>query len=261
MPAPNDSPPDDRRLTLGEHLEELRKRLLWSVLYWAACAGVVAYHASGIMGLVLSPAMEALEGSRQRPRLVYLDPTSSFMVQFKVILIAGAFLASPFVARELWGFVASGLWGREKRLVRYAAPVSFLLFASGALFFYLWVQPAALSILFEVGRDYFPWRTDWSTEHMIDVEKFVSFFLWMSLAMGLVFQLPLVMFALSALGVTSAKTFSKYRRHFILGATIVAAVITPTGDAITLLLFMVPILALFEIGVLAAWIRERRSAR
>ena len=87
----------------------------------------------------------------------------------------------------------------------------------------------------------------------------MSFFLWMALSMGVIFQLPLVMYFLSFLGAVDARGFAKYQRHFILGATLVAAIITPTGDAVTLAFFMLPILALYYLGLLAVFLRERKA--
>jgi sec-independent protein translocase protein TatC len=218
---------------------------------------VVGYYGDGLMGILLRPFMEALQETGQEARLIYTEPTASFAVVFKVVLILGAFLASPLIAWEIWGFVASGLYGKEKRTVVVAAPLSFLLFVAGAVFFYFWVLPPAVRFLYGYGRDFFPDRPDWTVVQMPDVPRAVSFFLWMALSMGLVFQLPLVMYFLSVLGLVDAKGYVKYQRHFILGATVAAAIITPTGDAVTLTLFMIPILALFYLGLLAVWIRER----
>lgn len=244
-------------MSIFEHLEELRKRVLYATIYWIACSCVVGYYGDGLMGILLRPFMDALEATGQPTRLVYTEPTASFAVVFKVVLILGAFVASPFIAWEIWGFVASGLYGKEKRAVALAAPISFLLFAAGAVFFYLWVLPPAVGFLFDTGRDFFPENPGWQVVQMPDVPKLVSFFLWMALSMGLVFQLPLVMYFLSVIGLVDAKGFAKYQRHFILGATVGAAIITPTGDAVTLTLFMIPILALFYLGLLAVWVRER----
>ena len=247
-------------MTVFEHLEELRKRVGYALLYWVLCSCVAGFHAEGLMGVLLRPFMEALEASGQPAVMVYLGPTASFAVIFKIILIAGAFLAAPFVFWELWGFVAAGLYGREKRLVLLAAPLSYLLFAGGAIFFYAFVLPAALDFLIGYGLDFFPERPDWKVQQTPNVPEAVSFFLWMSLSMGLVFQLPLVMVFLHRIGMVSAGAFFRFQRHFILGATVGAAIMTPTGDAVTLVLFMVPILALYYIGLLAVWIRERGSA-
>ena len=258
-PEPTDSPPDDRRMSIFEHLEELRKRVFYAVVYWVLCSAVVGFYADGLMGVILRPFMDALVAAGQKPVMIYTEPTSSFAVVFKVVLILGAFLASPFIFFEMWGFVSSGLFGREKRMVVIVAPVSYLLFCGGTVFFYLWIMPPALDFLFRYGTEFFPPDLGFSVVQMPSVVDSVSFFLWMSLSMGVVFQLPLVMYFLSALGLVDAKGFAKYQRHFIIAATIVAAIITPTGDAVTLTLFMLPILALFYLGLLAVWIRERRS--
>jgi sec-independent protein translocase protein TatC len=245
-------------MTIFEHLEELRKRAFYSVLYWIACSCVVGFYSDGLMGIVLRPYMEALVQSGQKPMMIYTEPTESFGVVFKVTLILGAFLAAPFIFWEIWGFVAAGLYGRERRMVTIVAPLSFLLFVAGAVFFYIWVLPPAVKFLYGYGRDFFPDQRDWAVVQMPKVPEAVSFFLWMAFSMGLVFQLPLVMYFLSLIGLVDAKAFSKYQRHFILGAAIAAAIITPTGDAVTLTLFMIPILALFYLGLLAVWIRERK---
>ena len=254
-----DSPPDEKRMSIFEHLEELRKRVFYAVLYWVLCSTVVGFYADGLMGIILRPFMEALVAAGQKPVMIYTEPTSSFAVVFKVVLILGAFLSAPFVFYELWGFVASGLFGREKKMVVFVAPLSYLLFCGGTVFFYLWIMPAALDFLFHYGTEFFPADQGFSVIQLPNVVDSVSFFLWMSLSMGLVFQLPLVMYFLSLIGLVSAKGFAKYQRHFIIGATVAAAIITPTGDAITLSLFMIPILALFYLGLLAVWIRERKA--
>jgi len=213
------------------------------------------------MGILLRPFMDALVASGQAPRMIYTEPTSSFAVVFKIVLILGAFTAAPFVFWEVWGFVAAGLYGREKRLVLLAAPLSYLLFAGGAVFFYFFVLPAAVGFLYGYGRDFFPDQPGWQVEQLPAVPEAISFFLWMALSMGLIFQLPLVMIFLHRIGVVSAGTFFRYQRHFILGATIAAAILTPTGDAVTLGLFMLPILALYYLGLLVVWIRERGAPR
>jgi sec-independent protein translocase protein TatC len=244
-------------MSIFEHLEELRKRVLYSVIYWILCSCVVGYFADGLMGIVLRPFMEALVESGQQPRMIYTEPTASFAVVFKVVLILGAFVAAPLVFREIWGFVASGLYGKEKRLVVFVAPLSYLLFAGGAVFFYLWVLPPALRFLYGYGRGFFSENPEWAVVQLPNVPDAISFYLWMSLSMGLVFQLPLVMYFLNAAGIVEAKSFVHYQRHFILGATVAAAIVTPTGDAVTLFFFMLPILALFYLGLLAVLLRER----
>lgn len=257
VPSPADAPPDEQRMTVFEHLEELRKRVGYALLYWVLCSAVAGFYSDGLMGLILRPFMEALEASGQPARMIYTVPTASFAVVFKIVLILGAFLAAPFVFLEMWGFVAAGLYGRERRLVLLVAPLSFLLFVGGAVFFHLFVLPPAVDFLFSYGREFFPDRPDWKVEQLPNVPEAISFFLWMALSMGLVFQLPLVMVFLHRVGLVKASTFFRYQRHFILGATVAAAMMTPTGDAVTLSLFMVPILSLYYVGLFVVWIRER----
>ena len=258
---PGDTPPDERRMTIGEHLEELRRRVLWAVLYWVACSAVAAWYSDGLMGLLLRPFLQALKDTGQKTQIIYLQPTDSFAVVFKVILIVGAFLASPLIAWELWGFIGKGLYGREKRWIVIGGPISFLLFACGTVFFYFFILPPALEFLYAYGKDFFPDEPGWTVVQMPSIPDAVSFFLWMSLSMGLVFQIPLVMFLLSAVGLVPWRSFLHYQRHFILAATLAAAIITPTGDAVNLTLFMIPILALYYLGLLAVFLRERGKGK
>lgn len=178
-------------MSIGEHLEELRKRVFFSLIYWVAASAVAGWYADGLMGILLRPFMEALERTGQPTEFVYLQPTDSFTVMFRIVLILGAFLASPFVFWEIWGFVGAGLYGKEKRVVLLAAPISFLLFVAGAVFFYLWVLPPAVDYLYSTGRGFFPDRPDWVIVQKPNIPDAVSFFLWMALTMGIVFQLPL----------------------------------------------------------------------
>ena len=248
-------------MTIFEHLEELRRRVMYALVYWILCTCVVGFYSDGIMGILLRPFMEGLRETGQATVMIYTEPTASFSVVFKIVMILGGFLASPFIAWEIWGFVASGLFGKERRMALVAAPVSFLLFCAGVVFFYLWVLPPAVHFLYGYGRGFFPDHPEWKIVQMPNIPEQVSFFLWMSFSMGLVFQLPLVMYFLNLLGLVEARSFTKYQRHFILGATLAAAIITPTGDAVTLTLFMIPILGLFYAGLGAVYLREKAAGK
>jgi sec-independent protein translocase protein TatC len=159
-------------------------------------------------------------------------------------MVAALLIASPLIARELWGFVGAGLYPGEKKYVRLFAPISYLLFLGGVAFLYFAVLPQALNFLYSFGLDpaYHEMKPQYS--------DYVSFYITMSLIMGLVFQLPLIMLFLITTRLVSPATFSKYRRHFIVGAVVLLAIVSPTGDAVTLLLISAPVIILYEGGLL-----------
>ena len=154
----------------------------------------------------------------------------------------------------IWGFVAAGLYPHERKWIEVFAPVSYLLFLAGLAFLYFLVMPIALRFLFDFGTQ--PWLPEKLgqagpvIQNVPQVGKYLSFYITMSLIMGLVFQLPLIMLFFIATGILTPGFFRKYRRHFIVGAVAALAVLTPTGDAATLGLVTLPVILLYEGGIL-----------
>lgn len=233
-----------RRMTISEHLEELRSRMIRALIYLGLALVVCLIFNDSVMRFVLDRPIQALRDVGQEPKLVYYAPTEGFLVWLKLAVVVAAILASPLMAREIWGFVAAGLYPHEKRYVQVFAPVSYLLFLGGVAFLYWIVLPTALEFLFGFGK-ILP-----EIQNMPRVSEYLSFYIVMSLLMGLVFQLPLVMLFFMAVGILDVGFFRKYRKHFIVGAVAVMAVVSPTGDAPTLILISVPVLLLYEIGIL-----------
>jgi sec-independent protein translocase protein TatC len=242
-------PPGDRPMSLREHLEELRRRTVRALVWVALATALAFWFQEELVQVAVEPylpAFEKVDGSLQ-----VIDVGELFFVALKLALVFGLFLGGPFAMLEVWGFVAAGLYPRERRWVRVFAPVSMALFVCGVLFYYFVVQPVALDFLLT-------YNTDIGTltggklplEVKPTLHNAVSLLLTMALVMGLIFELPLVMLFAQTIGVVSWKTYSKYRRHFIMAALVIAAILTPTPDAFTLSLTMVPVLVLFEGGIL-----------
>ena len=273
------------RMTVGEHIEELRRRVIRSLLYLAVALALCFTFNAYVVGYILKQPyevlMERLQEVRDRapeetpetgagagggamsdpvpppperlPTIQVLGPTEAFITWLKVGLMTALLLASPLMARELWGFVAAGLYPHEKKYVRIFAPVSYLLFLAGVAFLYFVVLPSALKFLFSFGTDPIIPGVPAGSQVVVPMPqyaKYVSFYISMSLIMGVVFQLPLVVIFFITTGIVQAATFSKYRRHFIVGAVVVLAVISPTGDAPTLVLISLPVVLLYEGGLL-----------
>jgi sec-independent protein translocase protein TatC len=184
--------------------------------------------------------------------LIFTSPTEAFWVQMKVALIAGLFLASPGILWQVWRFVEPGLHGHEKK---YAVPfilIGSLLFIGGGAFSLFVVTPYALNFLLSYAR---PGLTP-----MITLENHVGFLLKFTVAFGLVFELPLAITLLARMGVVNAKMLARNRKYAILGAFVVAAVLTPTPDIFNQTLMAGPLIILYEVGIISARLFGRRRA-
>jgi sec-independent protein translocase protein TatC len=253
MPISDDAgPAEDRPMTLGEHLDELRKRMIWCVLiaivFMIGCALVE----EALLGIMLWPAQSVMRGMGKSSEFISTEVGEKFFTAMKVDVVAGLFLGAPLILYVLWGFVARGLHAHEKRYVRLYAPFSYVLFMGGCAFFYFVIQPMTLRFLLWYRSDDIvsPTGEVILVPVKLTIQGTISFFLSMTLVTGLIFEMPLVMLFLQAIRFCTWKTYLRYAAHFVFGLTIFCALITPTGDAFTLLVFMIPVLLLFFGGAL-----------
>ncbi len=232
--------PEERRLTFGEHLEELRTAVLHSAVSLAVGVGICLAFSNDLLSFVLQPMIKM---SRDRDMTIqFLDPADPFFISMKVAGIAGFLLASPFIFFFIWNFVAEGLYPKERRYVMRVIPFVGALFVVGVLFLYFVVLPTGLPFL----MDFIDIPI---VKPGIALDKYVSFFLVLSIAMGIVFEVPVVLIILQKIGIVTPDHLAEYRRHAILAGVILAAVVTPGGDLITLTLFTVPLIFLYEFSV------------
>lgn len=238
-----------------EHLEELRKRLFYSIL-----AIVIGFfgcwnYAGKIFDLMQRPIMEALRrNGLPGDRLVYLNPTEPFNLFLKIGLLAGIFVASPFVLYQVWLFISPGLYRNEKR---YVFPFMFStigLFLAGGYFGYRLVYPAALDFLIGYGKQFQP---------MITIGEYTSLFMTVILGLGVVFEMPILVFFLALMGVVSAGWMWRNIRYSVLVIFIIAAIITPTADILNMCIFAAPMIGLYLFSIGIAWMvhPKQRKAR
>jgi sec-independent protein translocase protein TatC len=229
-------------MTLSEHLDELRTRLLRCVVAATAAAGVAFWRAKDVVAFLQVPLEEA---RRNHPgtRLVQTTVAEGFMASMVVSIFAGVALAGPFILHQIWGFVAAGLYARERRSVKYYALPGFLLFVSGAAIAYLWVMPWALDFLIGFAEE------TTGLESFIALGPYLSLVAWMMFVFGLVFQLPLVMVFLMRFGVVEPAFFRRHRRLAIVLAFIVGAVLTPP-DVISQCMLSGTLIVLYEGAIL-----------
>jgi sec-independent protein translocase protein TatC len=226
-------------MSLMDHLDELRKRIVHSVIYL-------------ILGFIVAYAFhEQLYGIVQAPldhlhiKLNYTHPMDPLNLYLQVALIGGAILSSPFILFQVWLFIAPGLYKKERRLVVPFMTATIGLFLTGAAFGYFWVLPGALKILIvDFGSKFQP---------MVTIEEYTGFFLSIILGLGISFELPILIFFLALFGIVSPRFLWKNIRYAILAVFIVAACICPSPDPGTMCIYAVPMLGLYLIGIGVAW--------
>jgi sec-independent protein translocase protein TatC len=199
--------------------------------------------------------MEALHRNGMAEKLVYLNPTEPFNLYLKVAFLAGLFVASPFVLYQVWMFISPGLYRNERR---YVLPFMFstvLLFLAGGIFGYKVVYPGALNFLIEYGKQFQP---------MITIGEYTDLFLTIIIGMGVIFELPILVFFLSLMGIVSAGWMWRNFRYSILVIFIIAAIVTPTTDILNMCLFAAPMVGLYGISIGIAFLMhpaQRRKRR
>ena len=237
-----------------QHLEELRRRIIYSLLGVAVGFCVGWWYHTQIFGFMQNPIMVALHAHKLDEKLVYLNPTEPFNMYLKVAFIAGLFIASPFVLYQVWAFIAPGLYRNERR---YVLPFMFStvgLFVAGGAFGYKMVYPAALDFLIGYSSQFQP---------MITIGEYTDLFLVVVAGMGIIFEMPILIFFLSLLGIVSAGWMWRNLRYSILVIFIIAAIVTPTTDILNMCIFAAPMVALYVLSIGIAFLvhPKRRKAR
>jgi sec-independent protein translocase protein TatC len=247
--APVPASEDLERMSLLEHLEELRNRILRTVIALAVAIVPCWIYVGPIFDFLAKPVQRALPPGQ---KLAFLGLTDPFILYFKVAALAAVFLASPFLLYQLWAFVSPGLYRREKL---YALPFVFfatLFFLSGGAFAYYIAFPYAVQFLLSMGESF---------QAVITIERYFGFLLTVILGLGLMFELPIVILLFSIMGVVTPMFLLRYFRHAVIIIFIVAAIITPTPDIVNLCLFAVPALFLYLLGIGAAFVVQRVRSR
>ena len=227
-----------------DHLNDLRKRLTWAALGFTAMVIVGFIFAEEILNFLIEPYGETLQT---------LSPTEGIQTYFRVALFAGAILAMPWILVQLWLFIKPGLHSHERRYVYIFIPSATLLFLTGVAFCWFVLLPSAITFLSTFMTSVF--TAEWTSEEYIGFAT--SFLFWI----GVSFEIPLIVYFLSLFGILSAKTLREHWRIAIVGIAVLAAVITPSIDPVTMLLTMLPLLLLYFMSILLASIGYRQFER
>jgi sec-independent protein translocase protein TatC len=245
------------KMSLLQHLEELRKRIIISAIAITGCFLACWWKADYIFGYMQRPIVKALTAHHMDTQLVYTAPTEPFNIYMKVGMVAGIFVASPIVLYQVWLFIAPGLFRNEKR---YVLPFMFstvALFLAGGIFGYFMVYPAALDFLIGYGDQFRP---------MITITEYTDLFLTIIVGLGVVFEMPILIFFLALMGIVDAGWLWRNLRYSILVIFIIAAIVTPTTDILNMCIFAAPMIVLYLFSIGVAWLvhpkrRKEREAK
>lgn len=230
------------RMTLLEHLDELRKRLLWSIVAIFVGFLLCWYWAQPIFRWMSVPITQFLPAGEKLAFTGLVDP---FMLYMKVALLAGIFVASPVVLWQFWLFVSPALYKHERRIMVPFVFFTTAFFLAGGYFGYKIAFPMVVRFLLTVGQDF---------RQVVTINEYFSMASKVILGLGLVFELPVLIMLLARFGIVTAKFLLKYFRFAVLIIFIIAAVITPTPDIPTQCVFALPMIVLYLLGILVAWL-------
>jgi sec-independent protein translocase protein TatC len=235
-------------MTFLEHLDELRRRLVRSLIALAVGFGICWTKHEAIFHFLTSPLRRHDAGVK----FIYTSPAEALTLYMKMSFFAGIFVAAPYLLWEIWAFIAPGLYKHEKAWAVPFILMGTFFFVGGAAFGHFYLFPITFKFLAQFGGS--------DMQFLPKIDEYYDFYSWFLLGLGLVFQVPVVVFILSRIGLMTPKFLLRQIRWVILAAFVIAAIITPTPDVVTQTALAVPIIGLYLFGVLIAWIfgRKRR---
>jgi sec-independent protein translocase protein TatC len=226
------------------HLEELRVRIIRCIIAVAVGFGFGFWKADAIFGWVQQPLIDALQKNHLTGSLVYLNPAEPFNMYLKIGVVAGLFLTSPYILYQVWGFIAPGLYRHEKKYIVPFLVSTVFLFCAGGYCGYRIVYPRALNFLIGFSHRVTP---------MITISEYTELFLIITVGMGLIFEMPILAGFLGAMGVVKPGFLIKHFRYAILAIFIIAAIVTPTPDVMSMCIFAAPMVVLYGVSIGVVW--------
>lgn len=240
---------ENGKMPLVAHLEELRSRLMRVMVAVGVGFGVCYAFKEELFRIITKPLTKALPPSSF---MIYTNLPEAFFIYMKIAFFASLFLTAPYTLYQVWKFISPGLFPREKRYVVPFVLTSSFLFVAGILFGYFIVLPPAFAFFMTFSSDIL--------KPMVSFKEYISLMLRFLLAFGVVFEIPVFIFFLAKIGLVNAKMLSRQRRYAILVIFIIAAILTPTPDVLTQTLMALPMMVLYEVGIIAAKFARKKPA-
>ena len=239
----------ESKMHFFEHIEELRKRLIYAIISIAIFFIPSYYFSKEIFDILMSPIIKTMpEGSS----LIFTRPAEGFLTYLKVAIFASFFCSFPVILYQVWSFISPGLYKNEKKIVIPFIFFGTLFFLSGALFCYLVAAPQGFRFLLG----------EYTTEYvkaLPSIKEALAFLMSLMIGFGLIFEFPLATFILARLGVVNSQFLRKNRKYAILLSAVLAAFITPTTDAISMMFMLIPLFIFYEVGIVVAWIFGKKK--
>lgn len=236
-------PEESKNLDVIGHLEELRKRILYSLLILCGGAIVSFWQGEYLLAWVRKPVSGLVQ------ELIFISPTEAFVAYIKIAILSGFVITFPFILYNLWAFIAPAMSKKMKGRIVIWLVAGFILFFCGVAFSYFLAIPAALKFLLGFSEGI--------AVPMITLGKYVSFFGALILVGGITFEIPVIIGLLADANIVKAEFLKKKRHLAVIAIMIFAAVITPTQDILNMLIFAIPMLVLYEVGILIASIIQK----
>jgi sec-independent protein translocase protein TatC len=245
------TPPEEPAgaMTFFEHLSELRKRIVNSLISIGIGAAIGWFVAPHFVNWIVKPMTDALTHAGLKPQLVYSHPAGFLNLLITLSIYLGIVIASPWILYQIWLFVAPALYKHERSAITGFLFSTVFLFLAGIAFGYFISLPYVLRFLISFQGPVVP---------LINIDEYFDLILMVLLGLGLVFELPVLIFFLSLFGIVTPKFLMKNFRYAILVIALLAAILTPTPDATTMLVFMAVMVGLYFLGVGVSWVVVRR---
>lgn len=238
----------EEKLPLTAHLEELKKRLVRSLIGIGIGFGACYYYKEWLFKIITKPLMDVMP---KNSHMIFTSLPEAFFTYLKISFFAALFLTAPFTLYQIWKFISPGLYPRERKYVVPFVLTSSLLFIGGVVFGYYLALPPAFGFFMEFSSD--------MLRPMFTMREYLSFALKLLLAFGVSFELPVFIFFMAKLGIVNSRMMSKQRRYAILIIFIAAAFLTPSPDAFTQIIMAVPLMILYELSIYVAKFAERKK--
>jgi sec-independent protein translocase protein TatC len=263
---------DERRMAFTEHLRELRTRLRNSIIALILAIIATYFFAQPLFALLTQPFTTAYRNAGLgEAQMMFASLTEPFWVYFKVSMYAGLFVASPVIFHQLWAFIAPGLYSREKRIALPFAVFSALFFIGGALFCYVYVFPVAFKFFLSYANENIAIMKDLGLNVVVGdplkvsptifMDQYLDLSTKMLLGFGLIFEMPLLIFFLSYAGLVTHRSLWKFNKYAIVLSFVIGAILTPGPDVVSQLLMATPMVVLYNLSILVAFVVTRRREK